>query len=92
MTEQNPYRQRGQSTNRRFLRMASEVLALASIALNWMATQYAADDDALFAPFLNGRIIAHRLPAIRLVLVAALCRAMACGLAITSSGEAVSTS
>lgn len=57
MTEQAPYRQRGQD-GRKCLRIASEVLFVAMIALNWLATQYAAT-TMLYAPFLNGRIVAH---------------------------------
>jgi hypothetical protein len=58
MREQNPYRQQGQTTNRRFLRLASEILAVGFVASNWIATQRAAA-IMHYSWFLSGRLIGH---------------------------------
>lgn len=58
MIEQTPYRLERQSGNRRFLRLASEVLAVGFVASNWVATQHAAA-MMRFAPVLGGRLIGH---------------------------------
>lgn len=58
MIEQNPYRLEKQSTNRKFVRLASEVLAIGFIATNWIATQHAAA-TMRYSRFLSGRLIGH---------------------------------
>lgn len=58
MTEQAPHRLERQSANRKFIRLASEVLALWFVAVNWLVTQRAAA-VLRYTPFLSGRVIGH---------------------------------
>src|SRR5690349_3962446 len=58
MIERAPHRLERQSTGRKFIRLASEVLALAFVATNWIATQYAAA-VMRYVPFLSGHLIGH---------------------------------
>jgi len=58
MNEQAPYRLQREPAARKFMRLASEALALGLVGFNWLATQRAA--AALHYPrFLNGRLAAH---------------------------------
>jgi type IV secretory pathway TraG/TraD family ATPase VirD4 len=58
MTEQAPYRLERQSANHKFIRLASEVLAVWFVVVNWAATQWTAA-VLRYAPFLSGRLIGH---------------------------------
>jgi hypothetical protein len=58
MSEASPHRLKQRSLGRSVARVATEVLAVGLVALDWLATQRAAA-AMNYAPFLSGRIVAH---------------------------------